>query len=495
MRISKSKFVAGVQCLKRLYFEVHQPELAAGSTEAAEAVMEQGQQVGLEAQKAFPGGVLVTADHEHLGDAIRATRELLGNSQVLAIFEATFEYGGVLVRADILERRSRSKYRLVEVKSSTAPKPHYAFDIGIQKHVLSGAGIHLEGTRLMHLNRNYVFDGQKYDLSRLFVAAEIPKEHAVSDAEISNRLDDQFRILGQPSPPDVKPGRQCTDPVECEFYNHCNPGLPSDHVSLLPGIRTEKVDDLLASGVMSIHQIPDAFPLSTTQGRAVEAMKSGKPWISAELAGELSTLRYPICFMDFETIFPALPRFAGMRPYDHIPFQWSVHRQERAEAPVKRYDYLAENASDPRAPFLESLCQAVQGAGSIVVYNEVFESARLDELVQWLPEYRPQITRIKSAMWDLLPVIRRNVYHPAFGGSYSLKAVLPALVPGMGFKDLAVAEGIQAGIAWGRLIDPATNAEQKAQLKQELLVYCAQDTLGLARIIEALRKLPRAPAR
>ena len=386
MRISKSKFVAGVQCLKRLYFEVHRPELATGSTEATEAVMEQGQQVGLVAQKAFPGGVVVTADHEHLDDAIRVTRELVGNAEAPAIFEAMFESGGVLVRTDVLERRSRASYRLIEVKSSTGPKPHYAYDIGIQKHVLSGAGIKLEGTRLMHLNRDYVFDGRELDVSRLFVVAKVPKEQAIGDSEISSRLDNQLRVLKQPAPPDVKPGRQCVEPVLCEFYDHCNPDLPSDHVSFLPRIRTERVDDLLASGILSVHQIPEDFPLSMTQRRVVDAMKTGKMWISSGLAGELSTLRYPICFMDFEAIFPALPRFAGMRPYDHVPFQWSVHRQERPGATIEHCDFLAEAISDPRVPFLESLCQAIQAAGSIVVYNQGFEASRLDDLARWVPE-------------------------------------------------------------------------------------------------------------
>jgi len=363
VRISKSKFVAGVQCLKRLYFQVHRPDLATGSTEATQAVMEQGREVGPVAQEAFPGGVLVAADHEHLDDAIRVTRELVGNAEVPAIFEATFEYGGVLIRTDVLERRSGAGYRLIEVKSATGLKPYYAYDLGIQKHVLSGAGVNLEGARLIHLNRDYVFDGHGYDLSRLFTVTEFTQEQSISDAEISDRVDNQLRVLGQPAQPDVKPGKQCTEPVICEFYEHCNPDLPSDHVSLLPRIRTEKVDDLLASGIMSVHQIPDDFPLSETQRRAVDAVKTGKMWISSELAGELSTLRHPICFMDFETIFPALPGFAGMRPYDHVPFQWFVHRQERTDTPIMRYDFLTENTSDPRIPFLESLCQTIKETG------------------------------------------------------------------------------------------------------------------------------------
>ena len=130
-----------------------------------------------------------------------------------------------------------------------------------------------------------------------------------------------------------------------------------------------------------------------------------------------------------------------------------------------------------------------------MVYNEGFETARLDELLQWLPEYRLAITRIKAAMWDLLKVIRRDVYHPAFCGSYSLKSVLPALVPEMSYDSLGVAEGSQAGIAWGHLVDPATTLEEKVHLRQSLLEYCRRDTLGLVRIVEALKKLTRAPAR
>jgi predicted RecB family nuclease len=467
---------------------VRQPELATGLTEVIEAVMKQGQQVGLEAQKAFPGGVLVVADHEHLGDAIRITRELVGNAEVPAIFEATFEYGGVLVRTDVLERRGRAGYRLIEVKSSTSAKPHYAYDIGIQKHVLSGAGINLEGTRLMHLNRDYVFDGLKYDVSRLFVIAEISREQSISDAEISSRVDNQFRILGQPAPPDVKPGRQCNEPVLCEFYDHCNPDLPSDHVSLLPRMRTEKVDDLLASGIMSVHQIPDDFPLSKTQRRAAETVKSGKTWISSELAGELSTLRYPICFMDFETIFPALPRFAGMRPYDHVPFQWSVHRQEKPGGPLKHFEFLAENDSDPRLPFVGSLCKAVTGAGKIMVYHQGFEKSRLDDLARWLPAYKANVEAMKAKLWDLLEVVRQNVYHPAFAGSFSLKSVLPAFVPKITYENLEVAEGTAAGLAWARYIDPVTPLVEKSRLRKALLEYCLQDTLALVKLSEVLRK-------
>src|SRR5271155_1667805 len=400
MRISKSKFVAGVQCLKRLYLQVHQPGLAAELDEASKAVIEQGRQVCLVAQKAFPGGVIVEAGPKELDKAIKTTRELIAVSEAPAIFEATFQHDGVLVRTDVLKRSGRSGHHLIEVKSATDMKPHYAYDIAIQRHVLTGADVEIEQASLMHLNREYVFDGKEYDVSQLFVIADLKPKDSVSDGEISDRLKEQFRVLNRNKPPDIKPGKHCTHPVRCEFYDHCNPELPTDHVSYLPRIQAKKVENLFAAGITLIKQIPATFPLSERQRRAVECVKSGKPFVSPELADELDTLKYPLCFMDFETVFPALPRFAKMGPYDHIPFQWSVHRQERPGGALKHFEFLAENDSDPRLPFVESLCKVVTGAGNIVVYNQSFESSRLDDLARWLPAYVSDMKKIKTKIWD-----------------------------------------------------------------------------------------------
>jgi hypothetical protein len=487
IRISKSKFVAGVQCLKRLYFEVHQPELAAEPDGASKAVMEQGHQVGLVAQKAFPGGVMVEAGHTELAKAIPVTRELIAKAEAPAIFEATFQHGGVLVRADVLKRSGRSGQRLIEVKSSTRVKPHHAYDIAIQRHVLTGADIEVQQASLMHLNREYVFDGKEYDVSQLFVEAEVKPEDAVSETEISDRLKEQFRILNRSKPPDIKPGAQCENPYRCEFYDQCNPGLPADHVSFLPRINANKVEKLTVAGITSIKKIPVAFPLSEIQRRAVECVKSGKPFIGPELAHELDGLKYPLCFMDFETVFPALPRFAKMAPYDQIPFQWSVHRQEKPGGPVEHFEFLAGNDSDWRLPFVDSLCKVVAGARNIVVYNKSFELSRLNDLARWLPAYTSDVKAIKAKLWDLLDVVRRNIYHPAFAGSFSLKSVLPAFVPDMTYENLEVAEGTAAGLAWARFIEPATPPAEKSRLRQALLAYCKQDTLALVRLLEELR--------
>jgi CRISPR/Cas system-associated exonuclease Cas4 (RecB family) len=486
VHLSKSKFVAGVQCLKRLYLEVHSPELASEPDEGALSVMEQGQQVGIEAQKAFPGGVLVDADHEHLARALTITRDLVRNPDVPAIFEATFDADNILVRVDILERRTDGSMRIVEVKSSTKLKDHYRFDIGIQKHVVDRAGLNVSAACLMHLNRDYVYQGGEYERDKLFRVVEITPELAVDDDEIRSRAEEQLRILSDPEPPDVSPGPQCTDPYLCEFFDQCNQPVPADHVSSLPRIGAKKIEQLAAMAVSLIRDIPDDFPLSAPQRNARDAVTSGELWVNPEIATELNGLKYPLCFMDFETVYPALPRYPGLRPYDHLPFQWSVHRIESPGAQLQHHEYLADNDSDPRIPFVESLISALRGAGSIVVYYQPFEKTRLQELAGFLPAYATAIDEILSHVWDLLPCVRRNVYHPEFAGSYSLKAVLPALVPDMTYEGMEVASGVDAPLAYVRMIDPATPEEERQQIRNALLAYCRLDTLALARLVELL---------
>jgi hypothetical protein len=205
----------------------------------------------------------------------------------------------------------------------------------------------------------------------------------------------------------------------------------------------------------------------------------------------LSRLKYPLSFMDFETVNPAILRFPGMRPYDQLPFQWSVHVQRERGAEPEHYEFLAMDASDPRREFISSLCDALGKKGSIIVYNAPFESQRLADLAAWLPEFAGRIKKIQARLWDLLPVVRNCVYHPAFAGSYSLKSVLPALIPTMPYEGMTVADGTDAGLAWGALAKGTLNDAESERIKKGLLAYCRQDTLALVKLIDFL--LANAP--
>ena len=487
IRISKSKFVAGCQCPKRLYFQVHQPELAAEPDASSHAVMDQGQEVGLLARQMFPGGVEVATGSGGLDEAIRKTRELVANPEVPAIFEGTFEHGGVLVRVDILQRRRDNRWRLIEVKSGTDVKEDaYHFeDVAIQCRVLSSSGLDVASACLAHINRDYVFQGGSIDVGQLFKIRNLTRRVEKMLPELTFRLRAFSSILNQSKAPDLPTGPHCKAPVTCEFFDRCNPPRPDDHIGYLPRIQASAVDELVEMGVESIRDIPDDFPLNERQRRACTCVQTGEPWFSTELKKELGGIKYPIYFMDFETVNPAIPRFPGMRPYDQIPFQWSVHVLTEPGAAPEHFEFLATNTNDPRRDFIASLCPVLGRSGSILVYS-AFESQRLSELAAWLPEFAGRIKKIQRRLWDLLPVVRSHVYHPKFAGSYSIKNVLPALVPGMTYEGMEVTDGTDAGLAWESLVRGSLDQSEREKTRKALLDYCGQDTLAMVRLVEKL---------
>jgi hypothetical protein len=217
-----------------------------------------------------------------------------------------------------------------------------------------------------------------------------------------------------------------------------------------------------------------------------DAVRAGQLWVNPKLASVLDEFKYPLCFMDFETINPALPRFVGMWPYAQIPFQWSVHRLESPGAEIQHFEFLADDGSDPRQPFIESLIDVLGDSGTILVYNEGFEKGRLREIAAYMPEYANSIEEIRNRVLDLLRCVRQNIYDPAFGGSYSLKAVLPALLPEMTYEGMPVANGTDAGLAFEKMTASPISSDEHVRLRQALLRYCEQDTLALARILERM---------
>jgi hypothetical protein len=239
--------------------------------------------------------------------------------------------------------------------------------------------------------------------------------------------------------------------------------------------------------VTIINKIPEDFPLTEHQARMRAVVTTGQTWISDALREELSELKYPLFFMDFESIYPAIPRFAGMWPYSQIPFQWSVHRQSTNSSDLEHFEFLAGDELDPRPKFIESLCAVLGKRGQIVVYNGSFESQRLSELADRSPEYGERIKGIRGRLWDLLPFIRRNVYHPQFRGSFSIKTVLPALVPNMTYEGMDVADGNEAGLTWEQITRGKLEPAERQRLKAGLLAYCRQDTLAMVKILERLR--------
>jgi hypothetical protein len=303
-----------------------------------------------------------------LDQAIRTTRELIANPEIPALFEGVFEHQNVLVKVDILHRRRRDgRWRLIEVKSTTDVKDHHIEDVAIQYRVVSRS-LDVATACLGHINRNYIYQGGEIDPRRFFRIRNLTRRVQRLQPKLTFQLRSQFTLLAMPTPPDIAPGRHCTAPVLCEFFDRCNPPRPEDHIGYLPRIHASAMEELEEIGVESIHDIPDDFELTDIQRRAVECVKAGDAWYSPELRDCLAGLAYPLYFADFETVNRAVPLYAGMRPYDHLPFQWSVHVQRQPGAEPEHFEFLATCANDPRREFIGSLCEALGDSGSIVVY-------------------------------------------------------------------------------------------------------------------------------
>lgn len=487
MKLSKSRFVAGCQCLRRLYWQVHEPELAARPNAATEAIIQQGQEVGMLARTLFPGGVEVDCSRG-LADAIRTTRELIANPEIPAIFEGVFEHQNVLVKVDILHRRRDGRWRLIEVKSTTDVRDHHIEDVGIQYRILSRSSLDVASVCLAHVDRGYIYPGGEIDPRRFFRIRNLTRRVQRLQPKLTFQLRSEFTVLAMQQPPDIAPGRHCTDPITCEFYDQCNPHRPHDHIGYLPRIHASAMEELEEMGVECIRDIPDDFELTEIQRRAATCVQTGEPWFDTEgLESKLDALKYPLSFMDFETVNPAIPRFPGLRPYDHLPFQWSVHVQREPCAEPEHFAFLASDTNDPRREFISSLLTILGETGSIVVYSS-FESQRLLELGGWLPEFADRISVLQGCLFDLLPVVREHTYHPAYAGSYSIKSVLPALVPEMTYDGMEVANGQAAGVAWESLVRGSLDASERDRLRKALLDYCGQDTLALVRLLNRLRQ-------
>jgi predicted RecB family nuclease len=486
IKLSKSRYVAGVQCLKRLYFQVHQPELATQPDAASEAIIQQGREVGMLARQLFPGGVEVGSDGG-LDQAIRATRELIANPEIPALFEAAFEHDGVVVRVDVLHRRRDNRWRLIEVKSSASLKEEHLDDVAIQYRVLSRCGLDVGSCCLAHVNRNYIFEGGSIDVRRFFRIRNVTRLVAKLQPKLTFQLRAAFTVLSMPAAPQIAPGRHCVSPITREFFERCNPPLPDDHIGYLPRLHASAMEELEELGIESIHGLPDDFALTEIQRRAATSVQTGQPWFNPELGAVLESLRYPLYFADFESVNAAVPRFPGMRPYDQLPFQWSVHVLRKPGTELEHYESLATDTTDPRCEFIASLCAVIGGRGSIVVYYQPFVEQRLSELAAWLPEFSGRIKKIQRRLWDLLPVVRNHVYHPRFAGSFSLKDVLPALVPDMTYEGMVVANGQDAGVAWESLVRGGLDQTERDRIEEALLDYLEQDTMTLVKVLEKLK--------
>jgi predicted RecB family nuclease len=485
-RLSKSKFLAGLQCHKRVYLDVHHPHLATPPDPATQAVLDMGNEIGAQARRLFPGGVLIAESYRQREAALAHTASVLEDLAVPAIFEGAFQHDGVLVRVDILERipgheGESLSWRLIEVKSSSRVKDVHLHDLAIQSEVLCAAGIILSAICLMHINTDYVYEGGEIDLHRLFVIEDVTDAVAIRRIEVPAQLAAMKTVLLESEPPSIEPGHHCHSPYECPYWNHCTKDKPARWLFHLPGSK-QVVGRLVEQGITTIDEIPEGTTLTIPQRR----VKDNVEWISSALGKTLRSIRYPVHHVDFETVMLAVPRFPSTRPYQSIPVQWSNHIEDESGSLTHR-EFLHAEPTEPRKRWAEALIESLGDRGSICVYS-AYEAAMMRQLVETFPEFRVPFQAILKRVWDLHPVIKDHYYHPAFNGSYSIKSVLPAVAPSLGYGDLAIQAGGQAAAEYYRMVFVETDWVERETIKEALLRYCARDTLALVELRRVLKE-------
>ncbi|RXK14554.1 phosphomethylpyrimidine kinase [Halarcobacter mediterraneus] len=491
MNLSKSLYTKGIQCPKALWLKKYKPSVLTPPDEAALAVFETGNKVGDLACQLFPDGKEVPYTTNY-SEMIATTKEWMEEG-VSNIYEATFSYEGILIMVDILKVESDS-ISIYEVKSSTEVKDIYLHDVSIQYYVLKNLGFRIKSASVVHINNEYV-RGESLELDKLFKIVDVTSEVQGLQSNISSILEEfETYLEDKVNEPDIDIGKHCNKPYECDAKNYCwkvQRAIPEYSIFNIFNLGSKKQIELYNQGIIDIEDIPADFDMTANQAQAVENYKSKANHIDKEnIKVFLENLTYPIYHLDFETYQQAIPQYKGIKPFEQIPFQYSLHI-EYVDGTLEHKEYLSKDSVDSRYELAQKLCENIPSDVTVLAYNMSFEKGVIKRLANLFPDISTHLLAINENMKDLmLPFQKKWYVTPSMNGSYSIKYVLPALVPEFekSYKEL---EGVQNG---SQAMNAFTNLSKldevsKEKMRTSLLEYCKLDTLAMVKILEVLRNI------
>jgi DNA-directed RNA polymerase subunit N (RpoN/RPB10) len=485
-RISKSQYLKGLQCPKMLWLYRHRPDLAPEISEGQQYIFDTGTEVGILAQKCFEGGLEIAEPYYKIDQAIVSTQKAVNDGQ-MCIFEATAcSDDGAFSRIDVLKKVEGSDdWDLIEVKSSSEVKDYYYDDIALQRYAFSKAGYKIRKSKLMHIDSDYVRSGD-LDPEKLFRIEDCTDLITDRMTEVKITVRDLLAVLNSKKEPEVEIGNHCKDPFDCDYKPYCWQDIPE--YSVYNVFRGRKREELLSQDIVEISSVPDNFELTDRQHTDVSAFKTNEIYCDRAAIREfLEQLEYPLYFLDYEAIWPAVPLFDKASPYQQIPFQFSLHIQKKKGGEPEHLEFLHTELSDPRPEFIKELVAKCGDKGSVVVYNQGYESRINNELGHDFPQFKSDLESINDRMVDLLiPFRSRYLYHPEMKGSASLKSVLPAFVPEMSYDNFEISDGEMASIRYLSCIKNLISDEEKQKIFSNLKKYCCQDTLAEVELLKVL---------
>lgn len=482
--LSKSRIAAFEQCPKRLWLQVHRPKLAETDT-SKELRFAAGHAVGDAACSLVPNGIMIEAEPDLAAAAVR-TAELLAMPQKVPLFEATFAHAGVLVRLDVMEPGEDGAWHVAEVKSATSRKDCYVPDLATQLWVLRHNGVAVSSAAIRHLNNQFML-AEEGNYAGLFV--DVP---SLGDAEdlIRDRASvvEAARDVLAGSEPERGIGDHCDEPYSCEFMSYCKGCAPQPvwPINLLPNSGRKLAAKWAEEEVFELTDIPDGQLTNPTHQRIQRATSDGLAYHDAAGARQTTAnWSWPRSYLDFESIAFAVPRWIGTRPWQQVPFQFSVH-VEAETGDIEHREFLQLDGADPRRACAEALLALVPASGAIVTYSASFERSRIKELAERFPDLRDELEGMAARIVDLLPVTRNHWYHRDQKGSWSIKAVLPTISSETGYEALSVGDGSAAQAAYLAAIDPDCEPDKRGEIDRDLRAYCALDTRAMITLLHNL---------
>ncbi len=485
-KLSKSKIMAYRQCERRVWLEVHRPGLREDSS-ATVAAFVNGHTVGDIARQIYDQaevGVLINIDELGFNEAFAVTRRHLAGQ--LPIFEAGFSMPGALAFADVLlptGTASKPSWRMVEVKSSTSLKTVYQDDAAVQAYIARHSGVHLTGVAVAHIDNTFTYDG-KGDYRGLLVEHDLTQDVLERDGEVKAWLEAAHKTVELSEEPAIAPGAQCNTPYACGFLGHCNVNLPKPQypVSVLPRAGAKIADYLETKGITELADVPNAL-LNPLQQRVKACTIEEQVYFDQDgAAAALAPYGSPAYFLDFETVNFPVPIWKGCRPYQQIPFQFSLHKLD-ANNTLTHVPFLDLSGDNPSVPLAQALVDACGTYGPIYAYNAAFEASCIKALAARCNEFAAELLAIMARLVDLLPIARDHFYAPSQEGSWSIKKVLPALAPDLDYAQLnGVQDGDMAIAAYQEAISPQTTPARKAEIEEQLTCYCTLDTFAMVRM-------------
>jgi len=444
--VSKSQYMYGKQCQLRLWYYRHRKDLRPENDQATRGIFNQGHLVGELAKKYFRGGVEVKAEYFDHATANKQTLDFVAKGKSV-IFEAyACSNDGMYSRIDILKKvRGQQQWDLIEVKSSTSVKDQFIEDMAVQRYAFEGAGFNIRKSQLMYINNKFVRKGE-INVKELFKIKDMTEMVIERMPTIKENLVSFIATIKSESEPAIAPGPHCNKPYACPFIYHCG--------------KDQEKEDFGDNELVVDQGILNQF---------------------------IEQLQYPLFFLDYETINTAVPPFDGMRPYKQYTFQYSLHIQRHRDGPVEHREFIHDQASEPREALVKQLVQDCEEMGSVVVYSMSFEAGRNRELAHDFPAYQSQLLAINRRMVDLaIPFKHKGLWRPAWGRQYSIKITLPALVPELSYKQLAIQGGGAASIIYLDILYDLVSGQAKEQILADLRAYCGLDTYAMVKLLQVI---------